>query len=880
MPLTLVLGPANSAKAGEVLGAYAAAARRDALLVVPTAADALHYDRELAADGASPGRALTFAGLLELIAARTGFAPPRLSALSRDLLIRRTIAATPLDALAASARAPGFPAAVGGLLGELAAQRITPQRLSAALARRGGDRVATELATVLGRVGAALSRQAGLDNDAFAWAALDELRAAPAAWGRTPVFLYGFDDLTPVELDAVETLAHVVAVPVTVSLTFEADRPALAARADVVERLRLRAETVRELPPQASFYATAELHHLERHLFEADAPTGAAGAAVVLLEAGGERAEAELVAAEVLAALRAGVAPAEIVVLCRSLARSGALLEGALRRYGVPVASARRIPLAHTALGRGVAAVLTDEPLEFLRLTRPAEEVDRLEAAARRGGGRVRAPLPPLADALVALLPRAGAQGLTAEEELDVRAAGVLEAALEELGPLDPRELVELLERLEVPVGRDAGVLVAEPLTVRARRFARVVITGLCEGEFPRGDPPDPFLSEARRRELALEAGLVLAPPPDPAMRERYLLYASVSRATEQVCLSFRSADEDGNGVAASPFLDEIRRLFPDVPVRRRLLADVVWTPETAPTAREQRLAEAARTGAAPAPAGETRRLGRVALEHVRHTRRVSPGAMERFGACPVAWLVERQLEPEALEPDGDALVKGTFMHELLARILSGEPDVLQGLAPPAQLAPGEPPAVRAAILAGIVAELERYLRWEAEHPAPGFAPAELELAFEVELARGLALVGVVDRVDRDGHGRAIVRDYKSGRDRIERSAARWIAEHTFQVGLYMLAVQRVLGVRPVAGIYQPLAGRDLRPRGAALAEAGLPLRPGDVLEPEQLAELLGAVEAEVDRLAATLAAGELTPCPQTCSADGCRHPGICWAAR
>ena len=43
MPLTLVLGPANSAKAGEVLGAYAAAAHRGALLVVPTAARRPHY---------------------------------------------------------------------------------------------------------------------------------------------------------------------------------------------------------------------------------------------------------------------------------------------------------------------------------------------------------------------------------------------------------------------------------------------------------------------------------------------------------------------------------------------------------------------------------------------------------------------------------------------------------------------------------------------------------------------------------------------------------------------------------------------------------------------------------------------------------------------
>ena len=55
MPLTLVLGPANSAKAGEVLGAFAAQSRRDAVLVVPTRADVEHYRAELAGDGCSPG---------------------------------------------------------------------------------------------------------------------------------------------------------------------------------------------------------------------------------------------------------------------------------------------------------------------------------------------------------------------------------------------------------------------------------------------------------------------------------------------------------------------------------------------------------------------------------------------------------------------------------------------------------------------------------------------------------------------------------------------------------------------------------------------------------------------------------------------------------
>ncbi|MDQ6803855.1 MAG: hypothetical protein M3065_02555, partial [Actinomycetota bacterium] len=81
MPLRLVTGPANSAKAGEVLGAYVASAHRGALLVVPTVADAEHYGREVAAQGAVLGSVLTFSGLMGEIAGRAGYRVRRISPL-------------------------------------------------------------------------------------------------------------------------------------------------------------------------------------------------------------------------------------------------------------------------------------------------------------------------------------------------------------------------------------------------------------------------------------------------------------------------------------------------------------------------------------------------------------------------------------------------------------------------------------------------------------------------------------------------------------------------------------------------------------------------------------------------------------------------------
>src|SRR5205085_8380579 len=63
-----------------------------------------------------------------------------------------------------------------------------------------------------------------------AWRALDALRAAPGRWGSDPVFFYGFDDLHPLQRDAVQTLSGVAGVEVMVSLTYEPDRAALLAQ--------------------------------------------------------------------------------------------------------------------------------------------------------------------------------------------------------------------------------------------------------------------------------------------------------------------------------------------------------------------------------------------------------------------------------------------------------------------------------------------------------------------------------------------------------------------------------------------------------------------------------------------------------------------------
>ena len=178
----------------------------------------------------------------------------------------------------------------------MARERVGPDRLAEALggwAGEGRDRRAhaAELVALARRYDAALERTGRVDEDAFAWRALDALRRAPHSWGGAPVFLYGFDDLTSVQRDAVRALADAAGAEVTVSLPYEpragVRRPGLDGRGAPLGRRGRGARGPRGLLRARK--RAAELHHLERWLFEDEAPRIAPGGAVAAAR-GGRRA--------------------------------------------------------------------------------------------------------------------------------------------------------------------------------------------------------------------------------------------------------------------------------------------------------------------------------------------------------------------------------------------------------------------------------------------------------------------------------------------------------------------------------------------------------------------------------------------------------------
>ncbi|HEX3873817.1 MAG TPA: PD-(D/E)XK nuclease family protein, partial [Solirubrobacteraceae bacterium] len=810
MPLTLVTGPANSAKARVVLDRYRSQLHRrrtgGPILVVPTSADAVHYRRELVDSGVVLGaRVESFGGLLTEIADRAGVGAVPLGRAARERVVAAAIADARLELLGPSAAAPGFLAAATRLVGELGSRRIAPQRLTAALRAWAPDgrrrTYCDEVAAIYAGYRRRLERLGRPDEEGLASASLDAIRVDPSIWGRTPVMLYGFDDLGPLQLDTIETLAR--EAEVVVSLPYEAGRVAFAGRATTFETLRPAAAEIVCLPPVAEHYETAAratLHHLERALYEEDVEPIAWSEAVGLIEGETERDELELVGADVAGLLEAGYGPEEIAVVMRSLTGSEDLIADVFGELGIPVSMIRGIRFADTAVGRGLLGLLragladgdAEDLVAWLRVPGlvdhpglvdrfeadlrrrgihragpaakrwehfPLDSVERLRAAADRGPGALLERTASELDRLLGVPWRRRAHVLEAEDLAQARVVG--EAArrvreLRELARIDPSvgpspaELISMLGGLEFePAAAAGGVLVCGALSLRARRVRAVYVCGVQEGSFPAAVREGPFFSADDRAEIARLTGLVLAPFEDTLAAERYLFYATTSRAQSRLRVSWHRTADDGTPTGASAFLDDVR--------------DAFSAGTGASVAEEDReFRERASAAVAGVGGGDRAGLGRLGSAEVLGAlaqRAVqSASGLESWARCPVAWFVERFLEAEPLEPEGEPLARGNVAHDVLAQAV-------------AELCADGPPgtasqaAVRELVdhaLAGhaggvssnderdratrrrLAADIERYLVG-LEDGSWGHVPAEFELAFglpgsphpEVALAGG-----------------------------------------------------------------------------------------------------------------------------------------------
>lgn len=339
-----------------------------------------------------------------------------------------------------------------------------------------------------------------------------------------------------------------------------------------------------------------------------------------------------------------------------------------------------------------------------------------------------------------------------------------------------------------------------------------VVIAGLQEGLWPNTIPRGGVLSTQRLLDVldGVSENTSLRAP--LLADERRLLIAAMGRASRQLLVTAVDGEADDGGETAlpSPFFFEIAQWashapdpdapLPPVAAPRMLSATavvgrlraVVCAPhdtvsdEIRARAATQlaRLANAGVPGADPAgwhgmlPVSTTEPL----WSGEDHVVTLTPSSLQTLTDCPLRWLAERH---GGTDPRDLRSTIGSVVHALIADTESNETQLLAALNRAWEQLPFESRWYGANELARHRAMLEAFFQWRAQ------TRHELtEVGREIEVdgvldGTGVRLRGRVDRVERDGAGRLVVVDVKTGKTPVSKDDAQRHA----QLAMYQLAV-------------------------------------------------------------------------------------------
>ncbi len=124
-------------------------------------------------------------------------------------------------------------------------------------------------------------------------------------------------------------------------------------------------------------------------------------------------------------------------------------------------------------------------------------------------------------------------------------------------------ELSDLLQHQSLPVApRQAGVVeILDAAQIRGLDVPYLFLGGLTESSFPQHGGDNFLYSEADRQELNTH-GLTLGHRTAQTQAEMLLFYSVVTRARQQLTLSYPAVSLDGQPLSASPYLNALRDLF------------------------------------------------------------------------------------------------------------------------------------------------------------------------------------------------------------------------------------------------------------------------------------------------------------------------------
>jgi ATP-dependent helicase/DNAse subunit B len=399
-------------------------------------------------------------------------------------------------------------------------------------------------------------------------------------------------------------------------------------------------------------------------------------------------------------------------------------------------------------------------------------------------------------------------------------------------------------------------IRVLQLFEARGVRVQALAVLGLAEGSFPAIERPDPFISEAVRRELSLELRL--------GKEQAGLFYQMVTRADRFLLLTRPYLAKDGETWESSPYWNAVQELLQDKPTRirpddARPLNEAASSDELLfwaarrnsqagldlPvflkekfTSRWRYLVEAEPILAARVQKeasgsfdGGLQALCKELDKRYGERAGWSASRLEAYASCPFQFFSSSALGLEVLEAPQigyQANQLGTILHAVLEQVYREAPD----------------PANTAEVLAHLPSVAERVfadapqnyqfrpsLLWEIQQeelmvvleaavqgiadldPEGGWRPLAFECKFGMEGQPPLCLPGtggeirlhgVVDRVDVNSSGELRVIDYKSGGSHL--TPRDLIEGQRLQLPIYAMAANQALGLgEPVEGFYWKL---------------------------------------------------------------------------
>lgn len=360
--------------------------------------------------------------------------------------------------------------------------------------------------------------------------------------------------------------------------------------------------------------------------------------------------------------------------------------------------------------------------------------------------------------------------------EADGRAAKALLArfaeAAETYGPVECAEYPALFATALAEAGdvraeafrAHPRLRILGPLEARAQAADLMILAGLNEGIWPQTPAVDPWLNRPMRAAVGL---------PSPERRTGLSAHDFQQAASAPRVVFTRSLKVDGAPTTPSRWLQRLTTLIEGAAPHhlRRMraegrgwlaLADRMNAPYDPPPAG---LARA--TQPAPSPSAAQRRdsLTRISVTQVKTLIR-----------DPYAIYARKFLRLDQLDEPGapvDMRDRGEALHKLMERFTEATmhrewPGQVEAGALYDRLADeiiagiDAPPATAAAWRARISRVRPWFLRAEEQRRAEA-TPVGVEVKGKVELANGVTLSGVADRIDRLQDGRLAVYDYKAG---------------------------------------------------------------------------------------------------------------------